>query len=431
MKQKLHYKNLEAKNKFLNAKMNELAIRNSQLLYENSKLKLEIFNLQKLCERSVKVERLEKRDRKEQPGLLTGNDSKEGSIDTQDNPSPGSSRNSSTRSSISSFQRKNSKYSLNTDAGRKNILVLCLLVVCLVGNFNENRSHLAKSSILKTDLDQILNGNRLKLMEALEMANGDLTVGVNDLNPDYMELTEEAPDLGKRPNSIVKMNGLVPFVAKNLPLDKSQEDTLYELCMKYANVNKQCSCRCPDSLESIQPIRTRPIKRFSKYLNEKIDSGAGPSLENLTLSRHVKNTKALEPYQSLPNIIEETASSEEIQIFDTEEAPKQLAGPQNSKAIIEFVAEDPVTLSLDNFAEIKVNSGFKLPEKNVEIGSRISDFFTKQPVERSREQFMYKCHLHENKENSKANQFNLVLGKSSFDKLTARATYSAREFLAL
>lgn len=56
MKQKLHYKNLEAKNRFLTAKINELSIRNSQLLFENSQLKQQVFSLQKLYSESVKPE---------------------------------------------------------------------------------------------------------------------------------------------------------------------------------------------------------------------------------------------------------------------------------------------------------------------------------------------------------------------------------------
>lgn len=54
MKQKLHYKNLEANNIFLKAKINELNIQNSQLIYENSKLKTEIFEIQRLYEESLK-----------------------------------------------------------------------------------------------------------------------------------------------------------------------------------------------------------------------------------------------------------------------------------------------------------------------------------------------------------------------------------------
>jgi hypothetical protein len=55
MKQKLHYKNLEANNRFLKAKINEISIHNSHLLYENSKLKEEIFHIQKLYEQSIKI----------------------------------------------------------------------------------------------------------------------------------------------------------------------------------------------------------------------------------------------------------------------------------------------------------------------------------------------------------------------------------------
>ena len=356
---------------------------------------------------------------------------KEGSIDTQDNQLQNSSGNSSTKNnSVSSFGRRNSKYSLNTDAGRKNILVLCLLVVCLVGNFNESRSNLGKSNILKTDLEQILQSNRAKLMEALEGTDKDLKMGINHLNSDFVELTEESPHLRKRPNSIVKMNGLVPFVANRLPFDKNQEDSLYELCMKYANVNlnKQCTCQCPETLKRIKPIRAHPIKRFSQNLPEKHESGTGLSLENLTLSKHVKNTKALEPYQSQSNIIEE---NEEIHIFDTEEPLKHLSGPKNSKAIIEFREENPVTLSLDNFKNETINEGFKFPRPSINLKSTISELFTKKKVKTNREQFMYKCHLDQKKENSQVDQFNLVLAKSSFDKLVPKATYSAQGFMTL
>ena len=53
MKQKLHYKNLEAKNKFLKAKINELSIQNSRLSYENSELKENIYHIQKLYDQAI------------------------------------------------------------------------------------------------------------------------------------------------------------------------------------------------------------------------------------------------------------------------------------------------------------------------------------------------------------------------------------------
>ena len=59
MKQKLHYKNLEANNIFLKAKINELNIQNSQLIYENSKLKTEIFEIQRLYEESLKNRKID------------------------------------------------------------------------------------------------------------------------------------------------------------------------------------------------------------------------------------------------------------------------------------------------------------------------------------------------------------------------------------
>ena len=56
MKQKLHYKNMEAKNKFLKAKINELSIQNSRLSYENSQLKENIYQIQKLYDQAMQRE---------------------------------------------------------------------------------------------------------------------------------------------------------------------------------------------------------------------------------------------------------------------------------------------------------------------------------------------------------------------------------------
>jgi hypothetical protein len=372
---------------------------------------------------------------------LTGSEFKEDkSIDTKDNQNIETSRSSSTdNDSISVERRSNSKYSLNSEAGRKNILVLCLLVVCLVSNFNQNRSHLGKQNILNTDLDSILRENRNKLMEALDGTSKNLRIGVNELNSEFINFEEDTMHKSK-PHSIVKMNGLVPFVAKRLPFDKNQEDTLYELCLKYANINTNKQCHCPEP----KPLKTHPIRRFSKYLDESHENqmGGKPSIESLTLSKHVTNTKALEPYKSLPQINEENKIIPEIQIFDTEEPLKQLTGPRNSKLIIEFdnekendneiEEEDIMTSSLDNFEKKNINSSsFQLPKSISNLNSPFSEFFEKKNVKKVREQFIYQCHLKEDKKDVDKNQFNLVLGKKSFNKLIQSGTYSPSHFTSL
>ena len=323
----------------------------------------------------------------------------EKSIDTQDNQNGNSSRTSSVDGETvnTHIKRRNSKYSFNTEAGRKNVLILCLLVVCLVSNFNEQRGNLGKKNILTTDLDNILMQNRMKLMKAFEGTEKDLNLGINELNSEYLDLTENPVLERKRPNSIVKMNGLVPFVAKSLPFDRNQEDTLFDLCMKYANINMEKVCQCPEPVsetESFKIDQRKKIGRFSRYLdeNENVLEKENPSIKTITLSKHVSNTKALEPYQSLHSIIEEE-SIKEISIFDHDSLLKK---PEEN-FVMEGKEENLESSSLDNFTEIKKNISFKLPRKSENFVSPFSPFskFKKnKKIKKKRKEVKYTCRLH-------------------------------------
>jgi hypothetical protein len=341
------------------------------------------------------------------------------SIETKDNRRGQRSGTSSTdEDSISVGKRRNSKYSLNTESGRKNVLVLCLLVVCLVSNFNQNRDNLGKRrNLLNTDLDKILLENKHKLMEALDNEK-DLSVGINEINPDYIDL-KEIHSFEEKPHSIVKMNGLVPFVAKHLPMGKTQEDTLYDLCLKYANINTNKDCQCPEPFKG--EVQAHPIRRFSKYLDEETRKGK-PSIESITLSKHVTNTKALEKYKSG----EEEHQTQEVNILDSEKTLKQLTGPNQQMT----KGKHHLKSSLDNFEDRKMNlSSFKLPRSFTNLKSPFSDIMKKN-VKKVKKEFVYKCHLNEGG-NNMVNRFNLVLGKKSFDKLISEGTYSPSHFTTL
>ena len=351
----------------------------------------------------------------------------EKSIDTQDNQNGNSSGTSSVDGDTVStnIKRRNSKYSFNTETGRKNILILCLLVVCLVSNFNEQRGHLGKKNILTTDLDKILFENKMKLMKEFEENDNDINLGINEINSEYLDITATPISHKRRPNSIVKMNGLVPFVAKSLSFDRNQEDTLYELCMKYANINMEKTCQCPEpeQIESFKVDQRKKIGRFSRFIDE--NNGGlekvNPEIKTITLSKHVSNTKALEPYKSLHSIIEED-SIKEISIFDFES--------KNEKNI-QIEENDGESSSLDNFKEIRRKISFKLPEKSknfVSPFSPFSKFLKNKKIKKKRKEVKYTCRLHEEEKESKVNQFNLILGKSSCDKLKPQGTYSTTDF---
>ena len=177
---------------------------------------------------------------------------------------------SNTHNSHNVFRRTTGKYSLRSDAGRKNILLMCLISMVLVSNFNQHRGQLRGQ--LKTDLDQILNENSTELKEMLKDigAKGQMKMGINDVNPRYLDI-----DRGRGP-SVVKMNGLVPFVAQNLPFSEGQEDTLYEYCLKYANVNIAKRCRCeaePEENESDFILRKRPMSRHRRNRRKSVRFG--------------------------------------------------------------------------------------------------------------------------------------------------------------
>lgn len=172
---------------------------------------------------------------------------------------------SNTHPSKNIFRKTTGKYSLRSEAGRKNILLMCLISMVLVSNFNQHRGQLRGQ--LKTDLDQILNENSTEIKEMLEDigVDSELKIGINDLNPSYLDI-----DRG-RGQSVVKMNGLVPFVAQNLPFSEGQEDTLYEYCLKYANVNitKRCRCEAEPENEEDSVLRKRPMSRHSRNRRRK------------------------------------------------------------------------------------------------------------------------------------------------------------------
>ena len=293
-------------------------------------------------------------------------------------------------------------------------------------------------------------------MEALNDDN--LRLGINEINPEYVNL-EEIDSYQDKPKSIVKMNGLVPFVAKRLPFDKSQEETLYEMCLKYANLHVNKDCQCPERRDK-ETVQTHPIRRFSKYLDE--TRRVKPSIESITLSEHVMNTKALEKYKM---------GDDQIEIFETGKALKQLTGPdmmgvnnnedredkendikgnknmeEDNEDQIEdhkgdygddqdkegdFKKDNQVRSSLDNFEEKKVNlTSFKLPRSFTNLKSPFSDFVRKKRVKKVKEKFVYKCRLNEGEE-SRESKFNLVLGKRSFDKVTSEGTYSPWHFTSI
>lgn len=373
--------------------------------------------------------------------LTKRNLKEERSIATQDN---GQSQNSQTSGDESEgesedIQRKNGRYSFNNEAGRKNVLVLCLLVVCLVANFNEHRSSLGRKNLLFTDLDQILFQNKLKLEEALEEAGGDLQLGINELNGEYVDLQQIQKE--DRPSSIVKMNGLVPFVAKRLPFEKSQEQTLYDLCMRYANVNIGGDCQCPKedskSEESDDESAFKPkFRRRPKYHHRNLqnDQYKKSSLNSIVLSKHVSNTKALEPYKG--DGLNEIKLDEEIKIFDTgkEEKPKKKEKielkEKKVKNIKWFGDKIQKQSPLDNFKARKISSSFKLPQDPGKSISPFLEFMPQKKVKESGKKMIYQCHLKvdDQKNVEQATHFDLVLGKRCFDKIKTKGTYFSTDF---
>ena len=347
---------------------------------------------------------------------------KEGrSIDTQDNPrSPSRRSESDDENRAEDIQRKNTRYSFSSEVGRKNVLILCLLVVCLVSNFNETRRGMGRRNMLFSDLDQILSQNKATLLEALDQSSGDLSLGVNDMNSEYLDLAQS-----EGPTSIVKMNGLVPFVAKRLPLDKSHEQSLFDLCLKYANVNIERNCQCApeEKLETQQEepttLKSR-VRRYSRYNSDDFDKvrEKGGSLKNVILSKHVSNTKALEPYKGAD--ILETKTPKEVKIEK-----------KKTREVFQLNQESPQTSALDNFATSKISRSFKLPKTPPQSISPFFDFASKQPAPKSKRR-TYQCTLKQTQSERpepQSEQFELVLGKRCFDKLKPQGTYFSPDFV--
>jgi hypothetical protein len=359
----------------------------------------------------------------------------ERSIATQDNAHSQNSQTSGDESEIESedIKRRNNRYSFSSEAGRKNVLILCLLVVCLVGNFNEHRSSLGRKNLLFTDLDQILNENKLQLEEALESARGHMQLGINELNPEYVEL--RPPGQEARPSSIVKMNGLVPFVAKRLPLEKSQEQTLYDLCMRYANVRIERDCQCPkDGVKSTGSHEESAFKpkfeRSSKYHHRNLqnDQYKKPTMNNVVLSKYVSNTKALEPYKG--NGLNQLDLDEDIRVIEKVEEPPKKKEFQNVTPFGLFQGNSQRQSPLDNFAAEKISSSFKLPQDPGKSISPFLEFMPQKKVKESGRKMVYKCHLKETskEDEEQASQFDLVLGKRCFDKIKTKGTYFSTNF---
>ena len=381
--------------------------------------------------------------------------------------------NSTSGSNVNLLRRVGTKYSLKSEAGRKNILLLALISMVLVSNFNQQRDTIKGS--LGTDLDQILSENRSELSEMLsEMEGGEMHIGINDLNSGYLDI-----DRGGSP-SVVKMNGLVPFVARNLPFSRGQEDTLYEYCLKYANVNIAQNCSCPAEEGPTKPesmLRKRSRSRhsrkkrrtaqgarlptFSKYYEEMDSdddyptsktnepfSSQYPQLEHKPDPIPVKTFKRVKheatkasSHENVPAprpLTYKSQSNQDLQalIFDSEDTtPLKSEKPFNPKHIIEFIK--PVSSSNPRSSPIPtplfgLNSFTDtLTREVLKSESRIS------PKNRSALRSIlkedmsidetYTCKGSNKHESSAPSQFKLVLGRDAFRNLENGRTYFRKD----
>lgn len=332
-------------------------------------------------------------------------------------------------------------------------MLLCLLVVCLVSNFNEHRSQNVSSNLLQTDLDNILLENKENLMNALKDAKGDLKIGIHDLNNEYLELVDKGPDNAGLRKQIVLTNGLVPFVAKNLPYNKTQEETLYELCLKYTNVNIKKQCKCETQEQSLKRsdlidsnmVRTKRLSNYLQNESEQLETNKINFNELPCLSEN-KSYNDLDNYEDGEIKIEGVVIDEDVIITDTEDKQSKMIAPYNSKSIVEFNTDSLKDQNFGNVKEIQNSKNFS-PQKNSDIlnfrnfETRNSKIVEEEVQAKNHKEFanlirkinqrndvIYECHVRKQKIQEIPGMFHLVVKENDFERLRNRGTYSPGHF---
>ena len=108
----------------------------------------------------------------------------------------------------------------------------------------------------------------------------------------------------KHQENVVKKNGLVPFVAKNLPLNKKYENNLYDLCLKIAKVNINETCQCKvnsnySNIENIDKKKTRKrISKLSNFVKKELNKDLKDNFENNRLIEDKIKNNSLTFYNS-------------------------------------------------------------------------------------------------------------------------------------
>lgn len=376
IKQKLYFKRIEKENNFLKTEIHHLNSKNQNMHKENNSLKKEIEILKQKLQNStqnIKNNFNVNHYKNTNHSVVANKANSNINIPRQNNV----------------IKRQNSQYSLKSKIGRKNLLLLCLMVVCLISNFNENNasnpaSSLSSSSFLQSDLDQILKDNSEEIEQILKENEGVVHLGINDLNYDYFDMSvfsKKTKSSSPIKSSIVKKNGLVPFITTNLPLQKNREETLYELCLRYAKLNINQSCKCKSSEQVLKlPNLSKRNSNMSIYSlqnqfsndhsvdiskNSNLDIFSDDEISNLFFKKQIEsnfsNSSKMSFSQSRKNLIKQKFKNK---IYPTRKIRKSKKNNKNQLFVCKaksskFTRSDfkfDLILNNDNYEKIKNTS---------------------------------------------------------------------------
>lgn len=120
------------------------------------------------------------------------------------------------------------------------------MVICLMSSLNQNLND-----------SQIINSKSIK-MDSVYSQNTILKL-------DHKSSSNHS-------NNVVMKNGLVPFVARNLPLKKKYEENLYDLCLKIAKININEECTCNKNENEFKEINSFLRKKENEMRYKKLSS---------------------------------------------------------------------------------------------------------------------------------------------------------------